>query len=212
MKIRAFLLAFAFSTSVIGQQPVSDFVLNSSRPYVYVRFDHVGPRKPLHEGEGEVGLWLRIVNNCRVPIKVPTFGLTTGDPGVGVLDEVVSNAVAVSVSSEPDELNPSTDKASAASSRPQGYSAEVFSMTRILPGKDILFSVPLNHVSDQWFMRVRFVLDVDKPSLGTGPYTYLNFFKGQIPPSALDGTQTKPVSPGDALLHESGHADPPKPQ
>lgn len=212
MKVRAFLIVFAFSTCMIGQQPVPDFVLNPSKPYVYVQFDHVGPRKPLYKGEGEVGLWLRIVNNCRVPIKVPTFGLTTGDPGVGLLDEVVPDAVAVSVSSEPDELNPSTGKASTASSHPQGYSAEVFSMTRILPGKDILFSVPLNHVSDQWFMRVRFVLDVDKPSLGTGSYTYLNFFKGQIPPSAPDGSQTKPGLPGDALLHESGHADPPKPQ
>ena len=206
------MFAFAFCARLIGQQPISDFVLNPSMPYVYVKFDHVGPRKPLREGEGQVGLWLRIVNNCRVPIKVPTFGLTTGDPGVGVLDEVVSDAVTVSVSSEPDELNPSTDR-TAASSHPQGYSAEVSSMTRILPGKDILFSVPLNHVSDQWFMRVRFVLDVDKPSLGTGPYTYLNFFKGQIPPSVLADSQTKPGSSGDTLLHESGHvADLPKPQ
>jgi hypothetical protein len=204
------MFAFALCSRLVGQEPIPNFVLNPSMPYVYVKFDHVGPRKPLHEGEGQVGLWLRIVNNCRVPIKVPTFGLTTGDPGVGLLDEVVSDAVTVSVSSEPEELNLSTDRASTAISHPQGYSAEVFSMTRILPGKDILFSVPLNHVSDQWFMRVRFVLDVDKPSLGTGPYTYLNFFKGQIPPSALSGSQTKPDSLGDTLLHETGDVDPPK--
>ena len=204
------MFAFAFCTRLIGQQPISDFVLNPSMPYVYVKFDHVGPRKPLREGEGQVGLWLRIVNNCRVPITVPTFGLTTGDPGAGVLDEVIPGTVTTSVSSEPDELNPPSGGASASSRHPEGYSAEVFSMTRILPGKDLLFSVPINHVSDNWFMRVRFVLDVDKPSVGTGPYTYLNFFKTQIPPGALADAVAKPSSPGSTLLHESSHADPPK--
>ena len=85
-------------------------------------------------------------------------------------------------------------------------------MTRVLPGKDLLFSVPINHVSDNWFMRVRFVLDVDKPSVGTGPYTYLNFFKTQIPPGALADAVAKPSSRESTLLHESGHVDPPKPQ
>jgi hypothetical protein len=214
MKLQTCLMIFAvaFCTHLIGQQPISDFVLNPSMPYVYVKFDHVGPRHPLREGEGQVGLWLRIVNNCRVPIKVPTFGLTTGDPGVGVLDEVVSDVLTTSVSAEPDELNPSAAGASVSSSHPQGYSAEVFSLTRVLPGKDLLFSVPINHVSDNWFMRVRFVLDVDKPSVGTGPYTYLNFFKTQVPLGALADVVVKPSSPESTLLHESGHVDPSKPQ
>jgi hypothetical protein len=177
---------------------MQDFVLNPAKSYVYVQFDHVGPRKPLREGEGNVGLWLRIVNNCRVPITVPSFGLTSGDPGVGVLDEVVPDVLTTSVSAGRDGLNLSETGTSQPApsdpknSLPQGYSAEVSSMTRILPGKDLLFSVPLNHVGDKWFMRVRFVLDVNKPSVGTGPYTYLDFFKAQIPPRALANTVAKP--------------------
>lgn len=217
MKLHAFLLAFTFCATMQGQQPMSDFVLNPSKPYVYLQFDHVGPRKPLHEGEDNVGLWLRIVNNCREPITVPTFGLPAGDPGVGVLDEVVPDILTTSVSADSDGIDLSEGSTSTAAPvspkdrPPQGYSAEVFSMTHVLPGKDLLFNVPLNHVSNKWFMRVRFILDVDKPSLGTGPYTYLNFFKTQIPPGALAGAVTK-GSPQSTLLHESGHVDPPKPQ
>ena len=191
MKLQVFLLAFTFFATMQGQQPISDFVLNPSMPYVYVQFDHVGPRKPLREGEGNVGLWLRIVNNCRVPITVPTFGLTSGDAGVGVFDEVVPDTLKTSVSADSDGNDLSRGSISTPApvnpkdNPPQGYSDEVFSMTRVLPGKDLLFSVPLNHVSDRWFMRVRFVLDVNKPSVGTGPYTYLEFFKPQIPHAAL---------------------------
>jgi hypothetical protein len=163
---------------------MSDFVLNPAKPYVYLQFDHVGPRKPLRDGEGNVGLWLRIVNNCREPITVPTFGLTSGDPGVGVFDEIIPDMLTTSVTADPSGTAPA-----APIRPPEGYSAEVFSMTHILPGKDLLFSVPLNHVSNQWFMRIRFILDVDKPSLGTGPYTYLEFFETQIPPGALIRSQ-----------------------
>jgi hypothetical protein len=214
LKLWAFLLAFTLCATMQGQQPMSDFVLNPSKPYVYLQFDHVGPRKPLREGEGNVGLWLRIVNNCREPITVPTFGLSSGDPGVGVLDEVVPDILTMSVTADSGGINVSEGAASTAvpvspkNSPPQGYSAEVSSMTRVLPGKDMLFSVPLNHVSDKWFMRVRFVLDVNKPSVGTGPYTYLDFFKTQIPPGTLAGAAIKPGSSESTLLHESGHIDP----
>lgn len=203
MRRQALLFAFTICATVQGQQAMPDFVLNPAKPYVYLQFDHVGPRKPIRDGEGNVGLWLHIVNNCREPITVPTFGLTSGDPGVGVFDEVIPDSVTTGVM-DSSGIDPSEGAAPAPTAihPPHGYSAEVFSMTRVLPGKDLLFSVPLNHVSDQWFMRVRFVLDVDKPSLGTGPYTYLEFFKTQIPPGSLAGSGASPAS---TLMHEAGH-------
>jgi len=130
---------------------------------------------------------------------VPTFGLTSGDAGAGVLDDVVPDEMSMKVITEPAELkfsegnstevSPKSSADQAKVIHPPGYSAEVSSMTRILPGKELLFSVPLDHVSDAWFMRVRFVLDVNKPGVGAGPYTYLDFFKSQIPPSALPQTR-----------------------
>jgi hypothetical protein len=212
MKLQVLFLTLSFYTTIQGQQSMPDFVLNSAKPYVYLQFDHVGPRKPLQAGEGNVGLWLRIVNNCREPITVPTFGLTSGDPGVGVFDEVIQNVVTTGVMDTSEiDLSDSSSPARTAVHPPQGYSAEVFSMTRVFPGKDLLFSVPLNHVDDQWFMRVRFVLDVNKPSLGTGPYTYLEFFNTQIPPGALASSGEAGTSPS-TLMHEVDHTAPPKQQ
>jgi hypothetical protein len=54
-------------------------------------------------------------------------------------------------------------------------------VTRVLPGQSLLFSVPRNHVSRDWFMRVKFIPDVNKPSVGFGPLTELDFFNEQIP-------------------------------
>jgi hypothetical protein len=184
MRFGMFLLALAFGANLHGQQLVPDFVLNPSKPYLYIQFDHVGPRTPIQEGEGNVGLWLRIVNNCREPILVPTFGLTTGDPGVGVLDEIVPNVVTTSV--VPGGVPLAGGSAKPEKRPPEGYSAEVHSMTRVLPGRELLFSVPLNHVSDQWFMRVRVVLDVNRPTVWPRPYTYLEFLDFQIPPAGAD--------------------------
>ena len=198
-----------------GQQPSSDFVLNPAKPYVYIQFDHIGSRKPLRKGENDTGLWLRIVNNCRVPITVPTFGLTSDAPGAGVLDEVIPSEVPMAIIADAEPIaTEASQKAGADKARvaPQGYSAEVYSMTRILPGKELLFSVPLNHVGDAWFMRVRFVLDVNKPSVGTGPYTYLEFFKFQISPSALGPSASKPALPVSAPAHEAEHSEGTKPQ
>jgi hypothetical protein len=194
MKLQMLLFACAVCALAQGQQPISGFVLNSAKPYVYLQFDHVGPRKPLRDGESNIGLWLRIVNNCRAPISVPTFGLTSGDAGVGVFDEVVPDVMnAVVINSGAIDLSEGSASSSAPIHPPRGYSAEVFSTTRVLPGKDLLFSVPINHVGDQWFMRVRFVLDVNKPSVGTGPYTYLEFSKTELPPGV-----TKNSGRGDA--------------
>ena len=187
----ALLMALA-SSAVLAQAGRQGFVLDSSKPYVYLLFDHVGPRKPVQEGEPSTGLWLRVVANCRVSIRIGTFGITTGDPGIGVLDEVVSeNTGGVRVEAEgrtvptgaieaqPDAAKPKPGKPTAV---PQGYSAEVHSTTMIAQGENVLFSVPINHVGGSWFMRVRFTLDVSRPEAGNGPYSYVDFYESQIPP------------------------------
>lgn len=217
-----FLLAIAIGANLFGQQTAPSFVLNPSKPYVYIQFDHVGPRTPIQEGEGNVGLWLRIVNNCRQPILVPTHGLPSGDPDPGavVLDEIVPNVVTKQVWANygtgivPGGAPPEGSTAKPEMRPPRGYSAdaEVFSMTRVLPGKNLLFSVPLNHVSNQWFMRVRVVLDVNGPSVAPKPRTDLEFFDFQIPPGALAGSGITGASPPSTLTHEAGHVAPPRQQ
>jgi hypothetical protein len=190
MRKLACMILFAAAT-IYAQSPDTSFILDGTKPYVYLQFDHVGPRKPLHEGEPSTGLWLRIVNNCKVPISVRSYGVTTGDIGTGVFDETIPVQQGPTVQADSGEIPLSTDERpirkttnEPSAKMPEGYSAELSSVTRVLPGKSLLFSVPRNHVSRDWFLRVKFALAVSKPSVGPGPFTELDFFNEQIPASS----------------------------
>jgi hypothetical protein len=164
-----------------ANQTAESFVLNQSNPYVYLKFDHVGPRTPFMDGEPDTGVWIRIVNNCRVSILVPAVGPNSKGESV-VLDEVVrSGQHAVKISAS----GPTTDSSTtdARPNPPQGYedySSDVQAFTTIAPGQSLLFSLPLNHlVGGDWYMRVRFSLDI--PGSEHGPYSYADSFTVQIP-------------------------------
>jgi hypothetical protein len=177
--MKKIVVLFLFATSMHAQSAATSFVLDQSKAYAYLQFDHVGPRKPIQEGEPAQGLWLRLVNNCKVPINVRTYGITTGDPDVGVLDEVIPFPPILEIHSDLDQ--PSVREDHSTQKMPHGYDAELSSMTRVLPGKSLLFSVPRNHVSRDWYLRIKFTLDVSKPSVGIGPFTELDFFEDRIP-------------------------------
>src|ERR1700722_8227643 len=79
----------ASAALVEAQKRTSSFVIDPSKPYVYLKFDHVGKRQPLSPHEPDKGLWIRLVNNCRLPITVATFDTETTDPGIAVHDAIV---------------------------------------------------------------------------------------------------------------------------
>ena len=135
----------------------ASFVRNSSKPYAYIQFDHTGKRKPVRSVENEQGLWLRFVNNSNVPIEVGSFDPGTDDPGTGLLDEVVPYSGPRGGPSPPD-----------------GYGREIHSSLTVDPGDTVLFSVPRDHVSKQWYLRVRFTLAVGQQSIQQ-PYSYVEF-------------------------------------
>lgn len=92
--------ALAYGASRTGAHSVSEignFLIDPSKPYVYLEVDHIGPREPHNEKEPNTGIYLRLRNNCRLPIIVPTFGGPTGGTygEVGVMDEVVLSAAVV---------------------------------------------------------------------------------------------------------------------
>jgi hypothetical protein len=173
------LVADAFAQN----RSIQDFVIDQSKPYVYLKFDHIGPRKPIRDGESNTGLWLRVVNNCRIPIVFESFGMPPGIPGAGVMDEVVENEPVLQIYSTPEEGKKirRRDKLQKLKRKPEGYSSETVGVIQVLPGTDILFSVPLNHVDDGWHMRMKFALDLDKSSISVGPFTYLSFYEWDIP-------------------------------
>lgn len=69
------------------------FVIDASKPYVYLEIDHVGPRKPIREGEPNVGIYLHLTNNCALPLVIVKFGSSLADPkaAITIQDEVVPN-------------------------------------------------------------------------------------------------------------------------
>lgn len=171
-------------TSLFGQNvSVQDFVIDQSKPYVYLKFDHIGPRKPVQDGEGNTGIWLRVVNNCRISIVFPSFAMPKGNPGVGLMDEVVDIESMLQTFNSPEEQKEYQrhEQVRKLKQKPVGYTFETAGVVRVKAGEDVLFSVPLNHVDDDWYMRVRFALELNRSSISVGPFTYLPFYEWDIP-------------------------------
>lgn len=165
------LLVGALAASTVFAQPNS-FVLDTSKPFVYLKFDHVGSRKPAREGEAKRGMWLRLVNNCRLPISVLTFDLGTGDPGTGlnytVLPAGGMRSVRVAQSGRTTEV-------------PRGYSSDTGSPAKIEPGNDLLFSIPSDHITEDWHIQLNFEFDLPEPKEGVHPYGVAAFYWESVP-------------------------------
>jgi hypothetical protein len=196
MIFRVALLISLFQVCANAQQNPSDFVLDSSNPYVYLKLDHVGPRKPALKGEPSVGVWIRIVNNCRIPILVQTIGTDSGGDGITVLDQIVTygkDIIFAGENAEPSLPSYSGESPSLPNAEdrkaPDGYDSfggDVQTFTTVLPGHSLLFSVPINHIDGPgWYMRVRFSLDL--PNSKRGPYSYADSFTVHLPPQYLQG-------------------------
>lgn len=129
-------------------------------------------------GESKEGFWLRFVNNCRVPVTIGTFDPGSEDPGVGVFDEVVPIQTGGSGGiPEAPESRPSEPIGRA----PEGYYSEVGSAMTVAPSESVVFSVPSNHLSPGWYLRVRFTLAVSPSKVGDQPYSYADFRWEQLP-------------------------------
>jgi hypothetical protein len=80
--------ASAFAQGTNSSPSVS--LINSKRPFVYLIFDHIGPGVPEFDSEPPTRIWLRLVNNSSMRIKVQTQAIPSGRPSgeVGVVDEI----------------------------------------------------------------------------------------------------------------------------
>jgi hypothetical protein len=81
---------FAQARHASDKSAAERFLIDPTKPYVYLTVDHVGPRAPIREGEPKTGIWLRLHNNCIVPITVLTFG-AGNDEEIGVFDHVIGD-------------------------------------------------------------------------------------------------------------------------
>ncbi len=175
-----------------------EFLIDPSRPYVYLRFDHLGPGIRRDESESPSRIWLLLTNNCRVPIIVSTYGVPEGSPKdeQGVMDEVVPNPEVGPIplfGTGPQAQTPTSQgKESATENRaaevPRGYMSEVGSFQSIPSGRATLFSVPINHVGKQWHLEIPFSFDLPRgkgfrdPSVGGEPKMAIIYTLYDLPP------------------------------
>ena len=137
----------ALASLGMAQISSEQFVIDVSKPYAYLKFDHIGDRKPVNDWESSKGLWLRLVNNSSLPIKINVFGLGSNDPGVGVNFETVPAEGRI----DPDiKLQ----------KKPFGYALDIGTSVTIAPKGDLLFSVPAECVTKQWYIKVKFYFDL----------------------------------------------------
>ena len=151
--------------------PPTRFVIDENRPYVYLRFDHMGAGARFSDDEPPKRVWLRFVNNCNVGIVLRTFGVPEGTlkDEVGVIHHVVKNPPQFrihGVDNDPPPLNAQSSEPPQQARMPTGYDSDVSSAEIILPGQSVLFSVPVTHLSKSWHLEVPYKFDV--PS-GKGP-------------------------------------------
>jgi hypothetical protein len=64
---------------------------------------------------------------------------------------------------------------------PEGYEAETASVMDIEPGKSLLFSIPSNQLSPDWYIQVKFNLDIIPGSPVEQPDTYVYFDWWHLP-------------------------------
>jgi hypothetical protein len=170
------VMSWAAIPPAVAQISSSNFEIDDTKPFVYLKFDHLGSRKPVNDSESSKGLWLRLVNNCRLPISISVLDPGTGDPGVIVNYEVVP---------VPGWNVPDSEQRK---KMPFGLEADIGTLVTISPGGSLLFSVPAESVTAQWYIQVRFdfVFPAPKsrnyqPSGNYEPYSVADFTWYNIP-------------------------------
>lgn len=182
-KIQPRLIFLLFSALCVAAVPLlprsksknQEFVIDANNPFVYVRFDHIGPGAPRSEDEPSTRIWLRLVNNCRIPIVVRANGVPDESPKeeIGLEYDVVANRTVHPLASwsgyakprlpqktEPVPVVTQKESQAEASEVPRGYMEEVASTIVVDPGAEILFSMPVTHLSERWHVEVPFYFDL----------------------------------------------------
>jgi hypothetical protein len=203
----AFILCLSLSLTSLDAQSVASrgsFVIDPNRPYVYLKFEHIGPGIPRNESEPKTRIWLRVMNNSAMTIVVRENGTPDGSPRDErqIMYEVVPTAEPMRFDAVVPASNPRRRKSAETPSAdlkkmPQGYMEEVGSTESILPGQGILFSIPMNHLSDRWHIQIPYDFDLPQgkccrdPNVGGQPHMVVDYELWDLPTEARAKIQTR---------------------
>jgi hypothetical protein len=160
----------------------------------YLAVDHVGTGKP--QGGNHLRVWLQFHNNCRVPVELHGFGapLEAPEDKVTVMYDIVEPVDrGVRVVADTDPTNEP-----AKSAPPPGTMSEVGSPITVLPGKAILFSVPVEEFSTHWQFHIPFWFELprgnqlrDENAWGGEPEMFLIYSFWDLPTSVQKELKAK---------------------
>jgi len=194
-------------------QSSSKFVIDTNREFVYLKFDHLGKGIKRWDSEPEMRIWLRFVNNCNVPIMLRAYSAPEGSPReeIGVMDQVVKDpppfmqvvtdeedvpGPKVWTSLEPADLPAQAPPVAKPRSSdepatpPPDYWFELGSQLTVRPGKEVLFSIPVNQLGKKWHVEIPFEFEVPEgkiprdPNIGGQPEMHLYYSIYDLPDQA----------------------------
>ena len=171
---------------VLAQRPKPvdkkvDVRINKNQPTVYVTFERKGERKPLYVEESNQGLWLRLHNNTRWTIIMPSFGVPKplGDAGLFYEVEAIRGEETIEGPSGLEVRRLEVDRV------PIGYRLDhTYSPLRLESGKSILFSIPREHLVRNLAVRISFHYEWEGEhaiSRGNEPQHNVYFCSSKLP-------------------------------
>jgi hypothetical protein len=127
-----------------------------------------------------------------VGIVLRTFGVPDGSPKdeVGVIHYVVKDAPQFrirDVNNDPPALNTESSDPRQEARMPMGYDFELSSTVSIPPGKSVLFSVPVTHLSKSWHIEIPYTFELPSgkgprnPIIGGEPRMVLQYSAWDLP-------------------------------
>jgi hypothetical protein len=181
----------AAGTTSAPTEAAGTFRLKPALPFVYLEFDHVGEGKKGFENEPATRIWLRLVNNCRLPIVLrgelrtdsgvegevfledvrvvpnpPMFTIVSSAPPIepnqpplvtSLAEPTKKDGKKPTQNTPPKAEPPSIPRTDDEGAMPTGYTpGDIVDIETIMPGAEVLFSVPVNFLSKKWHFEIGF--------------------------------------------------------
>jgi hypothetical protein len=166
------ILLLSGMTLLGGQSETARMLLDTKLPSVYIRYERQGKRTPVHSGESQEGVWLRLRNNTSGAISLCTESAYIGPntvplklaSGKGILGlkDGIEASVCYNVEA-PEKKTVPTARGTLVAGQwnpfhqlPLGYHGDVIATSWIPTGGSILLSLPKEHLADQNRISVAF--------------------------------------------------------
>ena len=174
MRITVFFIAIGCAVGLVAladsvQPRTQSILLDPTMPGAFVSVEKIGPREPVSQGEGRMGIWLLLHNNYRFPIEIPTYSIDENG-GLGVVYDTDS------------------EESEVPSSAAARNHIDAFGISQLKPGHTLSFSVPIEDIPESGSLRIHFNFVGENRATKGGPApVHFAVFYGTAVPHRKDG-------------------------